>query len=384
MTSGPEQLSLRQMAIFIDGLDRGTADQLLSALAEADELRLRDAIVQLDSVSGNERELASQSLRVHFAEAGLLPGVDNLVHDTNEYIDAGLLPVDIEDANTPFNFPFDISDFPILSESGTDKHGQPLVATSPLDESLSIALEDASVDSLVKVLRDEHPQLLAVVMTTLPPARAASFLSRFRASTQTEILRRVAEIEQADPAILQEMKKELISQLTEEPAPAVRSGLHLVHSIISATPARERTELLTQLADSDHELATSLSPGDYDREYGTNGTAGDQKSSEGPPASVLFDRFVDLDRYALIEVFTQLPTNVAALALAGASQPCLADVLGRLPGDLAQELRAGIREIGPVRLRDIQSAQTAAVETSRRVLDQSRIRRGEQTLKLSA
>ena len=61
-----------------------------------------------------------------------------------------------------------------------------------------------------------------------------------------------------------------------------------------------------------------------------------------------------------------------------------ADVLGRLPGDLAQELRAGIQGIGPLRLSDIQKAQTAAVETSRRVLDQSRIRRGEQPLKLSA
>ncbi len=392
------QLSLRQMAIFIDGLDCDTADQLLESMGGEYELQLRDAIVQLDAVSADERELASQSLFDCFASSGLLPGADGgsgglandgencLEENCSDDLEAELCSAEVEQEDSLIDLPPDLCDFPILSKPGTNKQGESLLALSPLDESLSVALEDASVDSLVKVLRDEHPQLLAVVMTTLPPARAASFLSRFRASTQTEILRRVAEIEQADAAILEEMKKELIEQLIVEPEPTGKAGLHLVHSIISATPAKERSELLTQLADSDHELATSLSPRDDD-DFGTScrvSGVGSLKKSNSPPASVLFDRFVDLDRYALIEVFTQLPTDVAALALAGASQPCLADVLGRLPGDLAQELRAGIQGIGPLRLSDIQKAQTAAVETSRRVLDQSRIRRGEQPLKLSA
>ena len=70
---------------------------------------------------------------------------------------------------------------------------------------------------------------------------------------------------------------------------------------------------------------------------------------------------MDLDRPALIDVFSQLPSDVSALALAGASQPCLADILHRLPAELSCQLQAQLERLGPLRLRDIHIAQQAAV-----------------------
>ena len=374
--------TLREMAIFLDCLDRKTADDLLESLPDLYELQLRDAMVELEAVSTLERETVSASVRKKFVSAGLLPGtVDESIQDALEPTTMPPTPA----APPPSQIESkDICEFPILSKSGSDKLAEELPAVSPLAASLSSALDDASIDSLVKILRDEHPQTLAVVMATLPPVRAASFLRRFRSSKQAEILRRVAEIEEADPMILEEMQQELIHQLTRESDEPVKAGLHMVHSIISATPTKERAELLTKLADSDHELARSLSP----RESQESTVAVSRESScsprsAQPPVSVLFDRFVDLDRLNLIEVFSRLPTDVAALALAGASQPCLADVLERLPSDLSQELREGIREIGPLRLSDIQSAQQAAVSTSREVLAETQ-QGFARSLKLSA
>ena len=385
-----EQLSkkptLRQIAILLDGLDRPTVDRVLELLGDDDQLRVRDAMVELDSVSDQEQLEVLAAMRENLILAGLVSGSSVRSQTSTGSEDAPLAGDFDSVLEVPIGEIGEACDFPILSESGADKVGDCPPSMSPLAASLSGVLQDASIDSLVKILRDEHPQLLAVVMATLPPARAATFLRRFRSSTQTEILRRVVEIEDADPVILEAMQEELVSQLTQESEEQAKAGLHVVHSIISATPTKERTELLTKLADTDRELAKSLSPRDEEEDAKNGGLGGATPASRivQPPVSVLFDRFVDLDRHALIEVFMRLPTEVAALALAGASQPCLADVLGRLPGDLAQELRDGIRDMGPIRLSDIQSAQNAAVNISREVLEPLRVSESDGSLKLSA
>ena len=180
------------------------------------------------------------------------------------------------------------------------------------------------------------------------------------------------------------MQQELTEQLSSETYGmrdvGTNRGLQLAHSIISATPAKERAVIISKLENTDLRLARSLTAETSQADADSVETAPEHTQ----PLSVSFDRFVDLDRYSLIEVFTRLPVDVAVLALAGASQPCMADVLNRLPGDLSATLRNGLRNLGALRLSDIQSAQRAAVELSHQVFLQTSAGKSEQTLKLSA
>lgn len=62
-----------------------------------------------------------------------------------------------------------------------------------------------------------------------------------------------------------------------------------------------------------------------------------------------------------------------ALALAGASRPVRAKILGALPPSSAGTLRSALATLGPSRLDDVEAAQAELAERLRRLHDQGRL-----------
>ena len=204
---------------------------------------------------------------------------------------------------------------------------------------------------------------MALVVAALSPTRAAEFLTHWSPDRQTEILRRVAELSDADESFVSEMQDELVMQLSRDAeVRGASTGWQYVRSILSAAPRSERDRLLDRLAESDGNAARALAS-----------ASGQNPQTTAAPVdaneiAVAFDRFVDLDQRTLVKVFVQLPIDVSALALAGASQPCLADILSRLPPEMSRQLEQRLGRMGPLRLSDIQRAQQAAVDLGRRAV----------------
>ena len=119
-------------------------------------------------------------------------------------------------------------------------------------------------------------------------------------------------------------------------------------------------------ADADRELFRQVAVA-ADRVDPVSG-AMDSDNFDPHLAAVAFDRFVDLSDSGLVRVFNELDPDVGVLALAGASQPCLSDVLERLPADVSHDLRSRMEHLGPLRLGDIQRAQLMAVAASHHLL----------------
>ena len=123
-------------------------------------------------------------------------------------------------------------------------------------------LREAHSDRLTPFLAGEHPQTIALVVSHLPPQRAAGLLAALGAPLQAEVLRRLADLEQADPEILLEVERGLESKIIE----SVRSdrrrtaGLNAVKGILQAADPSAKRTLLTSLARHDRQLAGTLRP----------------------------------------------------------------------------------------------------------------------------
>jgi flagellar motor switch protein FliG len=94
---------------------------------------------------------------------------------------------------------------------------------------------------------------------------------------------------------------------------------------------------------------------------------------QGTEAAFEFEDFADLDDTALARIFRVADPQVSLLALCGAGRDLVDRILGRLPLREARVLRRQIEQLGPTRLRDIESAQRRLADLAGRMADEGQI-----------
>ncbi len=411
-TTEKQHQTLRQMAIWIESLDPDTADQLIDQFDPSYQQQIRAMILTLADVSPDEQRAAADVFHQLLAESNppireahvdgssddallhdeaavseRVPTMDHAVpsHARHELAVAAVGSPDVAvDFESDPGSPAAVSPRS-LSEPSRQDGNMPILTpavnlsvqltTLPSLASLHRSLRVASIDALCDVLQDEQPQSLAVVLAALSPHHGATFLSRWPTEVQSEIVRRVVDLNEADEAIIDEFCDILVSQLARTSKP-LADGKHLplLQSIMSAIPRQQRDQLVDCVARTDRQLARTLTSKDRD--------ARPSVAAE-PSVEISFDRLVDLETEDLVRVFTEIPRETALLALAGASQPCLVDILRRLPKEMSSDFSHGMQDIGRLRLSDVHAAQGAAVDIGRRILAESAGKRSAH-LKLSA
>jgi len=202
------------------------------------------------------------------------------------------------------------------------------------------------------VLRDEHPQTVALVVSHLPEDQASDLLGSLPAEAQVEVVRRLAVLDQTDPEILREVERGLKSRVADliHDERCRAAGLTAVASILRAADPRVRRSILANLAAYDRTLAGKL---------------GRRELS-----------FADLDyltENALKLVMGQSEPDVLRLALAGASPQLIGRVVKLLPPREGKALRRALDRWDPTRLSDVEEAQRQVAKVAEQLLAEGEI-----------
>ncbi len=302
---------IRKAAVFIAALDCRAADALLDRLPDAQARRVRDAVVALQEVDdGEQRRVRDEFLRVR----SMAPKPD----PAGIELDGALAGLSLGAAGNG------------SSETATERPATPFAF-----------LSEAAGDDLAEALRSERPQTIALVLAHLPPRRAGEVLGRLGAEVQADVVRRLAGLEEIDPAIVHEVEQALQSRVAQ------RWGLQPKRAV-----GKKAVEGI--LAESEPEVSRTIA-----RTLGTGEAPRTEAPSE-PPAeepAIAFEQLPQLDTGSLVTVFQTAGRPLAAAALLGAPMGLVRRVLGNLPHDDAQWLRQAIDEPGPIRLRDVEEAR---------------------------
>lgn len=329
-------MDIRKVAILVSRMDAETADLLMADLSDEQRESIRAAIAELNEVSAAELQVVAAELQ----EATAACEVDELYSD-------GALPL------SPVR-PLDVP--PSLMATG-----------HPHEDNLATVLRNASVESLLRVLRDEHPQTLAAVVSRLQPEDAAKFLAGLADVIRADVMRRVAEMDLTDSDVMADLSDEIASLVDSElsQVDGALVGRDAVKAILFAAKGEHRSRLIDSLSAGDLRLATQLGVA-QERPKSTRTVPAEHADVMDNVVEWTFERVTTLDNAALANVVRSADFEVVLLALVGASPAQIERFLSGLTATESSRFRRRLSAIGPVRLRDIEFAQRQLTAVAQR------------------
>jgi flagellar motor switch protein FliG len=394
--------NLRKAAVFLRSVDAETAATLLAQLSTEEAAMLREAVRQLGPLDPDEQaDVAAEFRRERpFAHEPTSRGVE--------------LAISSDDDSRTYD---------VAASSQTAERG---VTNNRRFESL----ENASPGTLASYLAGEHAQTIAVVLSHLPPARAAAVLAELPANAQTAAMDRLANLGDTDSELITVLESELaawVRKRTSEGDGRARRR-DTMSSILAAADAKSRSVIVANLRNHPGQQCESRQPSrprvsstsrestndeyrvvrSMAKRHQVNAqlrslmpeSPGAATASAPMPAhsrfaanqepvrpalpKIAFDQLVHLDSRMLARLLAVADANVLALALAGSSDNLVERFCDQMPKRIAKDFRRELRRMGPTRLSDVEDAQRAIAEIVAQQMAERRNSSTSSTTKVSA
>src|SRR3712207_6502736 len=123
------------------------------------------------------------------------------------------------------------------------------------------SLRNSDVRQLVTFLKDEHPQVVALVLAHLAAAQAAEILSGFPPDQQADVAYRIAVMDRTSPEMVRMVEEELgrrMGSLLAYQDMATVGGVETLVEIINRSARPTERSILEWLEKSDPELAEKI------------------------------------------------------------------------------------------------------------------------------
>ena len=197
---------------------------------------------------------------------------------------------------------------------------------------------------LVQQLRDEHPQTIALILAHLPTKFASKLLSDLEEDTQRQVSLRIALLDRTSPEVIERVEEALRERMgaVARQRALECGGVRDLAAMLNNADRHTEQSILNNLEEHDPELAEQV------REL-----------------MFVFEDIVILDDRAVQEVLRQVDMKVVARALKGTADD-VRDIVTRNLSERAREmLLEELELLGPMRVREVEEAQTEVVRRIR-------------------
>ena len=218
---------------------------------------------------------------------------------------------------------------------------------SQLHDQLSLThLRRADPQQLTALIRNEHPQLIALVLAYLDTTQTAAVLREMDADLGGDVVARMALMDKIMPDVLQVIHHYLgmESDLAISADGAKAGGPQAVADVLNLVGQAKEKELLDGVATYDVDLSVQIKN-----------------------LMFVFEDIQKLDVTAITRILQDVETRELATALKVASEELKEVIMSSMSGRARQSLMEETEFLGPVRASDVQNAQAAVVSTVRKL-----------------
>jgi len=222
-----------------------------------------------------------------------------------------------------------------------------------------VEVRNSDPAQLASVIRDEHPQTIALILAHLRPQQAASVLSMLPHGVQGEVAMRIALMDRFPPEVLRDIEASLSRVMTVLPELELQAagGIKALAEVLSNADRGTERHVLEGLEKVNPELAQEV------RRF-----------------LFVFEDIMKLDDRSIQTVLRSVDSKDLALAMKGASPELRQKIFSNMSQRAAEMLKEDMEFMGPVRRRDVEEAQQRVVEVVRKLEEAGSIviSRGEQ------
>ena len=240
---------------------------------------------------------------------------------------------------------------------------QELLEETMLSESGKVVFEELKkMDSkfIAKLIEKEHPQIIAIILSQLPPMKAAEVIQYLPkrlgvTNVQEEVIKRLAQLEKISMKTLKIVTEALEDELASIGAGKEQalSGLDIAAEIVNNLPKEIAQELLDEIRKENPSLADSIEERMFK-----------------------FEDIIKLDNRAIIEILKAVDKNDLLLALKGAPQEIMDKFLSNMSKRAAQMFLEDLEALGPVKKSDVERARKKVIAIIKKLAEEGKIELG--------
>lgn len=219
------------------------------------------------------------------------------------------------------------------------------------------ALRWMDARSVTAIIKNEHPQIQAIVLSHLDADHAAKVLMSLPEENRHEIVTRVAQLEALDTHAVQELDAILEKQLGthQSPPPASINGVGLAAGLLNSLDNEVEKGILDAITEIDQDLA---------------GKIGD--------LMFIFEDLLALDDRGMQRLLREVSTDLLGKALKGAGGKMMSKFLDNMSSRAAEMLRDDIDAMGPIKLAEVEAAQKEILLAAAKLSEEGEIQLGNQ------
>ncbi len=213
-------------------------------------------------------------------------------------------------------------------------------------------LKKSDPQQLASFLSKEHPQTIALILSHLPPDQSAEVLQEFTDKLRAETVTRIAKIGKVSPQLVSQIEH-VVDQIAESTLSqnlAQQGGAQLVANILNKSNNAIAKTMLENIEEKDYQLATEIKR-----------------------LMFLFEDIVLIDDKGIQRILRDVDKRDLALALKVSDDKIKNKIFKNMSERAAAVVKEELEFMGPVKLKEVESAQMRIVDVIKQLEDEEEI-----------
>lgn len=209
--------------------------------------------------------------------------------------------------------------------------------------------------SVADIIRNEHPQIQAIVIAYLDPDQSADILSFFAEKVRLDIMMRVAALDTVQPGALQELNDILEKQFSGNASSQTKAmgGYKVAAEIMNNLDSSIEADLMDSIKESDEDMGNQIQD-----------------------LMFVFDNLREVEDRGIQALLREVSSEVLIVALKGADEELQEKIFKNMSKRAAELLRDDLEAKGPVKVSEVEGSQKEILTIARRMADAGEIMLG--------
>jgi flagellar motor switch protein FliG len=209
---------------------------------------------------------------------------------------------------------------------------------------------------VAELIRQEHPQIISIVLAYLDADQSAEVMAQFPEWLRADVIMRIATLDGIQPSALHELDEVIEKQFAGKTGAlktSVIGGIKTAAQIMNYMDSSQESALIDSIRKVDDALGGKIQD-----------------------LMFVFGDLVDIDDRGMQEVLRQVPGEKLLLAMKGADDELKNKIFKNMSQRAAEMLKDDLESRGPVRLSEVEGAQKEILAMVRKMSEAGTIQLG--------